>query len=316
MEGRMKKLLCLVLSLLLMLPMFGCKKQEDSKTTAPSATEAPVAPEKPMLEDFGPWVLTAEYQRNTDKLRNYRYDESGALAGYGDYKATTEPNDLGGKTVKLVAYDADGNESSMLSKMEYDYNAKGQLVSYRNFEAPGGSLGENVTFDYDANGNMVKQIKCYRDNLQDTITYTYDGHKVTAATFFNSVNEATYSYVYDDAGVLSQLDFNVKYIKSGNTIKGSLALQKSVYQDDTTYRVVLSAGGASEGVTQGKEILFYEVKFNEQGKPMYVTLELKEWGLFQNGCIPMRQLGAMNATNWSGGSAKFVYKPLDVYLAQ
>ena len=310
----MKKLLCLVLSLLLALSMFGCKKQEGGETTAP--TESPAAPEKPALEDFGPWVVTAEYQRDTDKLRNYRYDETGALLGYGDYQATTEANDLGGKTVKLVAYDADGNVSAMLSKMEYAYNAKGQLVSYQCFEAPGGTLGENVTFDYDANGHMVKQIKCYRDNLQDTITYTYDGNRVKTTTFANSVNEATYSYVYDDEGVLSQLDFKVKYVKSGNVVEGSLALQKSVYQDDTTYRVVLSAGGASEGVTQGKEILFYEVKFDEQDKPIHVTLEIKEWGVFQSGWIPMRQLGAMNGANWSGGSAKFVYKPLDVYLAQ
>ena len=312
----MKKLLCLVLSLVLALSIFGCKKQDDTQNTAPSATEAPTSPKHPVLEDFGPWVVSVEYQRDTDKLRNYRYNDAGALLGFGDYQAATETNDQGGKTVKLIAYDADGKENAMLSKLEYAYNAKGQLVSYQCIEAAGGQLGENVTFDYDAEGNMVKQIKCYGDNLQDTITYTYESKRVKTATFVNSVNEATYSYVYDDAGVLSQLDFNVKYIKSGNTIKGSLALQKSVYQDDTTYRVVLSAGGASEGVTQGKEILFYEVKFDEQGKPMYVTLELKEWGLFQNGCIPMRQLGAMNATNWSGGSAKFVYKPLDVYLAQ
>jgi hypothetical protein len=48
----MKKLLCLVLSLVLALSIFGCKKQDDTQNTAPSATEAPTAPKHPVLEDF------------------------------------------------------------------------------------------------------------------------------------------------------------------------------------------------------------------------------------------------------------------------
>lgn len=310
----MKKLLCLALAMLLLLSMVGCKKEKAAEPTAP--TEATVAPSKPSLGEYGPWVLTAEYQRDTDKLRNYSYDANGALTGFGDYKASTESNDLGGKTVKLVAYDSQGKVSTILSKLIYVYDAEGKLVTYQCREALGDTLAENVTFEYDAKGNMVKQEKRYGDNWQDTATYTYDGEKLVSSTFENSVNKATYSYVYDTEGVLSQLNFDVKYIKSGNEVKGNLALLKSVYQDDTTYRVILSAGSASEGVAQGKEILFYEVKYDEQGKPLRITLEVKSWELFQSGYIPMRQLGAMNATNWSGGCAKFVYKPLDVYLGK
>ena len=95
-----------------------------------------------------------------------------------------------------------------------------------------------------------------------------------------------------------------------------MALQKSVYEDDTTYRVSLSTGSASDGVSQGKEVVRYEEVYDAEGKPVSVTLELKEWGLFQIASIPMRQCGAMNAANWSTGSTKFVYQPLAEYLAQ
>lgn len=310
----MKKIFCLVLSLLLLLSMAGCKQSQS--TNDPVPTDAPTEPTKPSLEAFGPWVLTTEYEKDTDKLRNYRYDESGSLLGFGDYEVSTESNDQGGKTLKLTAYDAEGNVSTMLSKMHYVYNAEGKLVAYQRYEALGGKLADSFVFEYDSNGNMVKQEKFYMDNWHETITYSYESGRLTAATFKSSVYESSYTYVYDDDGVLSQLNFHTKYVKSGNEDKGSLALLKSVYEDDTTYRVILSTGSGSDGVSQGKEVVRYEEVYDAEGKPLSVTLELKEWGLFQIAAMPMRQCGAMNTANWSAGSAKFVYKPLDVYLAQ
>ena len=309
----MKRILCLVLCVLLLVAMVGCKQEN---TEAPTPTEEPTLPAKPSLEDFGPWVLTAEYEKNTDALRQYRYDENGGLLGFGDYKATTEINEQGSKTVKLVAYDADGNVSNMLSTLYYIYGADGKLMSYQRYEALGNKLADSVTFEYDSDGNMVKQEKRYMDNWHETVTYTYKNKQLTEGSFKSSVYEATYTYVYDAEGVVSQIDFVTKYVKSGNVINGSLVLQKSVYEDDTTYRVALSTGSASNGVSQGKEILCYEEKYDAEGNPISVTLEVKEWGLFQNGVIPMRQCGAMNAVNWSSGSAKFVYKPLADYIAQ
>ena len=309
----MKKLLCLVLSALLLLSMAGCKSGDGNGA---DPTVAPTEPPKPSLEEFGPWVLTAEYEKDTDKLRNYRYDESGALLGFGDYEASTESNDQGGKTVKFTAYDADGNESAMLSKMHYVYDADGKLVAYQRYEALGGKLADSFVFEYDSNGNMVRQEKFYMDNWHETITYRYENGRVVAGTFKSSVYEAEYTYVYDSEGVLSQLDFHTKYIKSGNEDKGSLALVKSVYEDKNTYRVILSTGKASDGVSQGKEVVRYEVSYDDSGKPLHVTLELKEWGLFQIATMPMRQCGAMNTANWSAGSAKFVYKPLADYVKQ
>ena len=310
----MKKFLCLVLSLLLVLSMAGCKQEQEADGPAP--TEAPTVSAKPDLDDFGPWVLTTEYEKDTDHLRQYRYAENGALLGFGDYQMTSETNDQGGRTLILTAYDANGNVSDKLSKLHYLYDADGKLVGYQRYEALGGKLADSFTFEYDAGGNMVKQDKFYMDNWHETITYTYEGKKMVSAGFKSSVYEASYGYVYDEAGVISQVEFDIKYVKSGNEVKGSLALQKSIYEDDTTYRVSLASGSASDGVTQGKEVLRYEVKYDEQGKPLSVTLEVMEWGLFQNGFLPMRQLGAMNAVNLSGGTAKFVYKPLADYVKQ
>lgn len=309
----MKKLLCLALSCLLLLSMAACKSG-DGDTSTP--TEAPEQTLNRSLEQYGPWVLTTEYEKSTDKNRQYYYGENGELLGYGDYQATTTTDDQGGKTVKLVAYDEDGQVSTYLSKHEYVYNADGKLVSYQRNEALGDKLADSFTFEYDAAGNMVKQEKYYMDLWQETVTYTYDGEKLTAASFKSSVYEASYTYVYDGSGVLSQLDYNIKYVKSGNVDKGTLALQKSVYEDDTTYRVVLSTSSSSDGVAQGKEVVIYEECYDAEGNIQSVQLEFKDWGAFQVASVPMRQYGAMNTANWSGGSAKFVYQPLSVYLAE
>ena len=314
MEDKMKRLLCLILGLLLLLSMVGCKQGKGGE--GPATTDAPMVSAKPDLADFGPWVLTAEYEPNADHFRQYRYAENGALQGFGDYKVTSESNDLGGRTLILTAYDADGNVSSKLSKLHYLYNADGKLAGYQRYEALGGKLADSFVFEYDTAGNVVKQEKFYMDNWHETITYTYEGTKLVSAGFKSSVHEASYGYGYDDSGVISRIEYSVKYVKSGNVVKGTLVLQKSIYEDDTTYRVSLSSGGASEGVTQGKEVLRYEVKYGEQSKPLSVTLEVMEWGVFQSGFLPMRQMGALNPVNLSGGSAKFVYQPLGDYVVQ
>lgn len=312
----MKKILCLVLSLLLVLSMAACKKSDtntptgDPTTATTAPTEDPASPVKQDLKNAGPWVVTAEYEKGTDTVRNYRYDKDGNLLGFGDYTAKYEANDQGGETMILVPYTADGKESTMFSKLHYVYDADGKLTGFKRYEALGNKLADSITFEYDADGNLVKQEKHYMENWHETITYSYQDGRVIKATFKNSVNEVSYKFIYDDAGIPSQVDFHNTYVKSGNVVEGSVVLLKSEYVDDTTYRLNLSAGSTSTGVSTGKEVIRYEVKYDENGKPLNVTLEIKEWGVFQNGFVPMRLCGAMNSVNLSAGCAKFVYKPL------
>lgn len=307
----MKKFLSLTLACLLLLSMAACKIGDGD----PSPTEAPTEPARPSLEQYGPWVLTAEYEGTTEKKREYRYGENGSLLGYGDYQATSSDNDLGGKTVKLVPYDENGQVSTYLSKHQYVYNAAGKLVRYQRNEAIGDKLADSYTFEYNADGKMIKQEKFYMDIWQEGIEFTYDGDKLTKSSFKSSVYEASYTFIYDSDGILSELNFTTKYVKSGNVDKGTLALQKNVHEDDTTYRVTLSTSDSSDGVSKGKTILTYEERYDAAGNIQSVQVEVADWGLFQVAAVPMRQLGAMNTVNWSGGSAKFVYQPLSVYLA-
>lgn len=308
----MKKFLCVMLACLLTLSMAACKNSVDE---TPDPTQAPTEPVKQALSECGAWVVAKEYELSSSKSRDYRYDSQGNLLGYDDYQATSEANDLGGKTVTLIPYDKDGKVITHLSKHMYIYDEAGRLVKYQRNEGKTGNLADNFVFEYNSDGKMVKQTKYYMTNFHEEITYTYEGEKLTKSTFRSTVHEAEYTYIYDSEGVPSQVNFLVEYVKSDNEIKGSLVLLKSVYESDTVRRVTLSASNESTGIEQGKEVLVYQEHYDEQGKVLRVEIELLQWELFQIAWMPMRQLGAMNPTNMSGGTAKLVYQPLSVYWA-
>lgn len=307
----MKKFLCVLLSCLMLLFMAACKR--DGETTPPP-TENPGQVTRPSLEACGPWVVSTEFELASGKNREYRYDAQGKLLGYDQYQATYKANELGGETMQLIPYDQNGNLITHLSVHTYVYNEAGQLAKYQRNEGTG-KLADSFLFSYNSDGKVIKQEKFYMDNFHELIEFVYEGEKLTKSTFRSSVHEAEYTYVYDSEGVPSQINYLIKYVKSGNEIKGNLALQKSVYETDTLRRVTLSSSSQSSGVAQGKEVLIFEEHYDAQGQVQKVELQLLNWELFQVAWMPMRQLGAMNTTHWSGGTAKFVYEPLSVYLA-
>ena len=77
---KLKKLLCLVLAILMMLSMVACGQdtgdgEKDGSSKKPS--ENPTVPSstgEPTLEDIGPWVVTEEYDYRGDRFV-YQYDE-------------------------------------------------------------------------------------------------------------------------------------------------------------------------------------------------------------------------------------------------
>lgn len=308
----MKKVLCAVLAGLLALSMAACATGGDN----PGSTEETKTYSRPDLGEFAPWVLTAEYELTSEKKRDYRYDQNGELTGFGDYKAASAENDQGGKTVTLTAYDQDGKVSNYLSKFEYIYDSEGRLAAYRRLEAPSGKLADSYTFTYNADGKVVKQEKFYMEMLQETMEYTYDGELMTKATFKSTVYESTYSYTYDETGVPCKLDYHTLYVKTGKVDEGVLELKKEEILDGSVYRLTLCVSEESDSAAAGKELMVYEELIDSVGGVDAVRLQFNDWGFFHIGAVPMRQLGAMAAANWSSGSATLIFKPLAVYRTE
>ena len=308
----MKKLICLMLAALMALSMAACAGSGEETT----AVTEPEVFERPDLDQFAPWVLTAEYEGTGGKLRNYEYNENGELTGFGDYKAVTEENDRGGKTLKLTAYDSEGKVSAQFSKYEYIYDEAGRMVEYKRFEAIGNKLADSFVFTYDADGQLVKQEKFYMELPQETIEYTYEGQQLTKSSYKTSVYDATYTYVLDDAGWPAEIRYTVRYVKTGNVDEGTLVLDAKVEQDAKHYQVTLTAEVGDEDQKATRELLVYEEVIDTAGDVDAVRIVLGDWGSFQMGWVPARALGSLVGANWSGGTGTYIYKPLSVYLTE
>lgn len=309
----MKKLICIVLAGLMALSMAACASSGGEE---PGVTE-PMELKRPDLSAITNWVLTAEYEGNAAKPREYIYDHNGILQGFGSHKASTAVNDLGGKTVRLTAYTDEGEVSPMLSKFEYVYDAKGMLVAYNRMEAISNKLADSFTFEYDDQGRLIKQEKFYMELPQETISYTYDDQgRLAGAKYLTTVYDVTYTYTYGQERWPDCVSYTLNYVKTGNVEQCKVLLQPKVEHDQSHYRLTLVAGEGSEGVTVGKELVIYEELINTVGNASAVRIELTKWDSFQMGWVPLGQYGAMNAINWSAGSGTLVFKPLAAYLAQ
>lgn len=309
----MKKWIGLVLAALMMLSLAACASSGEEGT---AATE-PEQLQRPDLSAVSNWVMTAEYEGSSEKVRKYSYDNNGVLTGFGSHEATAVENELGGKTVRLISYDEKGEPSPFLSKHEYVYDAKGNLAAYRRLEPMSGDkLADSFTFEYDELGRLTKQEKSYMDLPQETITYTYDQQRLVGASYQTSVYDVTYSLSYGQQRWPDSISYTVRYVKTGNVEDCKVMLSSRVEHDQTHFRLTLVAGEGSEGVAVGKELVVYEELIDSLGDADAVRIALGDWGSFHMGWVPMRQFGALNAANWSSGSGVFVYTPLAVYLAQ
>lgn len=309
----MKKMLCFLLAVLMLLSMAACTSPEQGG--ADTGTK-PAEPVRPDLGEFSPWLLTLEYEDDTSKFREYTYDQNGVLTGYGSHRASTSGNDLGGKTVKLVSYDQDGKVSNTLSKYEYVYDAKGNLVQYRRLEALGDKLADSFNFTYDEQGRLIRQEKFYMDLPQETATYTYDQENLVGATYQTSVYDASYTYTYGQEKWPQTVEYTIRYLKTENVEQGKVLVRSQVKHDAFLYRLTLTVGEGSEGAPAGKELLMYEELIDTAGDADAVRIVVGDWGGFHMGWLPMQQLGAMNAVNWSVSGGTYVFKPLAVYLTQ
>jgi YD repeat-containing protein len=94
--------------------------------------------------------------------------------------------DENGNLLEDVKFDTSGEEGG---RSIYRYDVKNRRISEETYDADG-NLEEKLTFEYDAEGKVVKSYVHYLDDSKDTIAYQYNSDgKLTSKIWTNDEGE-------------------------------------------------------------------------------------------------------------------------------
>lgn len=312
---RMERILCLLLALLMICSMAACGEDADQggnkdpqkNPTTPTTTAPP--------EDDTVWVLVRESNMGSSRYSRYVYDEEGnrvsgeyfdGLEKMGDYKFVTTKNADGGKAVEQWYKHVKDAEFWMQNT--YEYNAAGKLICTTDYDLRG-NVSMVYTFTYNDAGQLVEQVQTNDGEAGKKLTFVYDGDKLMEGHYEDaSGSYGHYLYSYD---------------KNGNPVKVDVATD---YMDEQKYTLELEVAGkyfyeirATEechNVVGGRRLFFYEEHIGSDGRPDYRDLQIKSWGIFHTGWLPLVAFGCIDTGNYFFAVADLHYEPLDVHLAK
>ena len=323
---KLKKLLCLVLAILMMLSMVACGQdtgdgEKDGSSKKPS--ENPTVPSstgEPTLEDIGPWVVTEEYDYRGDRFV-YQYDESGELVSYEafdgtkkyrDYVATYTVTAEGGKVTVIESKHV--QDEKFEKSYEIEYNAKGDMIRYSNYYRD--EVTSEYIFTYDAEGYLTSYVYSYEGMLGDpvkrTVNYTFrDGLLRNVEQFVQiegkeAERENAYSYDYDAEGYLK----TIQYTRGEES--GVIDLETNIYGD----MVILRVADDCDHYVPNRNLISIKEYQDDYGLPSEYIVILNSWGFQQIHAYPYFLMGMANSSNWQYCAGKVTFTRLDVYLAE
>lgn len=315
----MKKLLCLLLALLMVFSLAACGGSDNSGDDDddddsvggkdPTQTTAP--------EDDTIWLLVQESDMGSSRYTKYSYDENGNLIGgeffkdyekWGDYQYVTTETASGGKIVEELYKHV--KDSEFTKHNEYEFDAAGRLirtVDYDSFKnEPSGWV---YTFTYNDAGQLVKQVSEKNGEMMEKLTFIYQGDKLMEGHY--EENDGTYGhylYTYDEEGNPAKVD-----VHTYNMQEQEYTVEFNI--DQNSYSWEMRATDDAPTPMDGRRLFYYSVS-DEDGKPAYVTVQVKTWGIFCTGWVPLVSLGCINPSNYFIGAAELQYMSLDAYLAE
>lgn len=220
-----------------------------------------------------PYVLIRETYTKNGMVTEYAYDENGDKISetvmyedkpdetlYREY--TTQYQEDGSKIVfeSQTMLQATG-EAISNATYEYDYNPEGHLVRKAGFYD--GELDGEVTYEYDANGNLIYQSETKATSLGNAMAkkceYDEDGNLVKETLLESDGNvNRVYTYEYDENGKqILQHEFNAA---GEETLSYELCEWK--YEYDEEGRVIEEW---KEGTEHGGKYEHYEYEYDEHG---------------------------------------------------
>lgn len=320
---KLKKILCLLLAVLMVISMAACGEDADqggdknSDGGNKNPGKNPTVPTTTVpAEDDTVWVLVQESDMGSSRYTKYIYDENGDLAAgefYMDGKKTIDiqfvstPTASGGKIVEQLRKGLKEEEFS--KDTEFEYDAADRLIRATDY----GYMGEIsciYTFTYNEAGQLTEQV-CMKDEEEvKKLTFVYDGDKLMEGHYWEPDGSyGHYIYTYDDDGlpVKAEVDTNYmdeqKYTLEFVTVEGGDWWQLKATED-------------CHNVVGGRKLFYYEEQAEYGEKPHQRYVSIKSWGIFCTGWVPLVSFGCINPSNYFIGSAELYYEPLEVHLAK
>lgn len=329
----MKKLICLLLSVLLLMSLAACGEGEPVENTdgsTPSGTTQPTDPTNPSNpsnsddptdpepEDETVWVLAKEHSMGSKRYTKYFYDEQGNLLSgefyngsdkMGDYQYVTTENADGGKTVE-VRYKS-VNDSEYITDGIMKFNAQGKIVHYQEYDINGNIRDYSYTFTYNDAGKLIQQVGTGSDSGDKKLIVTYEGDRLTGTHYTESDGDfAKFSYSYDADGNPASVQMEYDSLDYQNSMSFDFVIRE--FEDEWK----LCSEKDAPKPMDNRDLFVVTKNCDSDGNLHSVKIDAKPWGVFCNSWVPTAELGCLDVDNFFYGTAQLVYMPLDVYLAE
>jgi len=218
--------------------------------------------------------ILLNYQYNYDKMDNItaKATEHGEYDyGYDDlYRLTEAENPV--QADEGFTYDAVGNRLTATGVADnWSYSDNNELQSY-----------DNVTFEYDANGNMTKktdagQVTNYIYNLEDRLERVEDGSGSLIAQYYydpfgrrlwKEVGGVRTYFVYADEGLVAEVDAAGNVVKSYGYKPGSTWSTDPLFMkvDGNYYFYQNDLLGTPQKLTAVNGAVVWSAKYSSFGK--------------------------------------------------
>lgn len=309
----MKKLLCILLSVVMLLSMTACGNH-GTETNGGNGSQPSSGGN---TENDTVWVLVQESDMGSSRYIQYIYDANGERIGaefYMNNKKTSETKfittrtDSGGKLVTEISQPADGDAPA--TRYTYEYDANGRLIHVISYDPWGDPSGREYTFRYNDNGQLIEQRHIKDGQVQEKLTFVYDGEKLKEGHFWNyRESYGHYIYSYDANGVPVKAEVKTDY---GDLQEYTLDFVTEQGRDQWQ----LSTTEECDNIVGGRRLFYYSVEKDRDGKPCRMQVSIKTWGVFCTGWIPLVSFGCIDTNNYFIGAAELYYEPLDVHLAK
>ena len=310
---KLKKLFSMLLALLMVFTLAACgedadkggnkdpDKDPDKNPTAPTTTVPP--------EDDTVWVLVRESNMGSSRYSSYVYDEEGNLVSgeyfdgldkMGDYKFVTTKNADGGKLVEQWYKHVKDAEFWMQNT--YEFNAAGKLTRTTDYDL-WGKVSTVYTFTYNDAGQLVEQTQTTDGEVVKKLTFVYEGQLLMEGHYEdNGGSYGHYLYTYDEKGNPVKVDVDTDYMDEQKYTLN--------FEVDDKYFYEIRATEECHNVVGGRRLFFFEDEEEYRG------VQIKNWGIFHTGWLPLVSFGCIDTGNYFFAVADLRYEPLDVHLAK
>lgn len=133
----------------------------------------------------------------------------------GNFATSVYTDSTGAHMYHLFTYDENGNLATQLCldtegyfyQNYYSYNENGLLANEEYIYPEGTTFSLFISYEYDENGNVVKEICDYEDGNQESIEYTYADNQNIVKRIYNQYDgsRTIWEYSYDINGNIASI---------------------------------------------------------------------------------------------------------------